>query len=41
MKWSVENEKIFLDGRELGLGPTHRLGISWLKSFPELDLIAQ
>ena len=41
MRWEVQGNKVFLEGRELGLGPTHKLAISWTKSFPELELIAK
>lgn len=41
-KWEIKDySKIYLEGRELGMGPVHKVCISWMKSFPELDLVAK
>jgi hypothetical protein len=41
IKWHVDDGKVVLEGRELGLGPTHRVSISWVRSFKEMEIIRQ
>ena len=41
IKWEVIDGKVFLEGRELGMGPTHKLSISWLRAFEEMNMIAK
>lgn len=33
VKWEVIDDKVSLEGRELGMGATHKLSISWLRAF--------